>query len=88
MLVEQRRASNPAKQLTLGWPYRAGVDIDVVLSVLLDGLLFCQAYRPDWRVRENHRLQSQAWGMAWGATFVSARAVTALNEAHCVSLLG
>lgn len=37
--------------------HRAGVHLDLVRPVLLNCLRLRQAYRPDWRVRENHRLR-------------------------------
>lgn len=68
--------SNPSKYFTLDWTYSARVNLDVVLSVLLDGLLFCQAYCPNRRVRENHSLQSQVRRYARKTTIVSVRVAT------------
>lgn len=48
--------------LGFGVSYRARVDFDVILPVLLLGFLLGQSDRSDWRVREDHRLQQQATG--------------------------
>lgn len=44
--------------------HRAGVHLDLVRPVLLNRFRLRQAYRSDWRVRENHRLQQHRRGTA------------------------